>query len=350
MRRCFRLALSLAFVLVGVEEGSAALLVTQADGSTEVVQETAAVIFDPLTQTQTTLIRWTVRGLDRPAALLVPVSSNASVHLGHDRILERLLKSLRPVGKVRREVEIGLSSWAGACLVPLVGDVPGDDIEDTPASLRAEGRALVRGPRDHAWFLEHNFTLAPGQAGWLEKLQRRGFKTASLLLTPPDAASSEQTVVSPVLAISHQASKASYEAFMPRASIAEKSDQEAPLSLAVLSETRMEIAEYAALTPFSALSMSAKDIGNLERVSRGLPWTFRRAGTLTGFRLEARGEVDVLTFQASADRTPIKPDRSARVRTVRIEIPLEILLAGVFAGGWFWLRARRGRGTRGGII
>ncbi len=317
------------------------------------LEEHVLVVYDPLTASQTIVVQHIFEGTNTPFGLLIPTPAPARVVTPSERLRRAIQNRLHPRGAVRRTLEVDFVSWAGSCALRTVGDEPeGDDKNKRLPNARSRGTNLGNAPEPiHDWLLENGFTIAPAQAAWLNELRAQGWSVAAVVVDPPGRGEAPPARLrGPVLALTHEASEPVYAAGHPPFAIdaGEGSTAALPaLEVAVLTEWSVDLDTQLAPEPFFADLLTGRDIARMGSEAGGLPWAFRRDGSLTAFRIERTPGLGVLRFARTEARPPVRPAPTPRVRAHRLEIPVELLLLVVVLGSWLWLRHwKRGPRTR----
>lgn len=330
---------------------SAALVAPPPGQDVVMLEEHVLLVFDPLTGTQTMLIDHVFEGTATPFGIIIPTPAPAQVSTPSDRLRQAVQARLHPLGKVRRTLDVELVSWARGCALRPVGDGVGEtQAERGGAGTSVQATSLGMAPEPmHEWLLAHGFTLAPAQAAWLTELTAQGWSLVGVVVRPPaGGATPPPRLQGPVLAITHEAQRPIYAGGHPPFAIdARGRPAPPPLEVGVLTEWAVNLDAEAQPEPFFADALSSADVGRLGSEAGGLPWAFRRDGTLTAFRLERPPGAGILQFSRTDPRPPLRPEPRPQIRAHRLKIPVEAFLLAVVGAVWLWLRFGRG-GDRGG--
>ncbi len=315
------------------------------------LEEHVLLVYDPLTASQTIVVQHIFEGTNTPFGLLIPTPSAAKLVTPSERLRRAIQNRLHPRGAVRRTLEVNLVSWAGSCALRTVGDAPaGDDRNKRPPNARSRGTNLGNAPEPiHDWLLQNGFTIAPAQAAWLNDLRAQGWSVVAVVVDPPGRGEAPPARLrGPVLALTHEATEPVYAAGHPPFAIDVTPGAPQPeLEVAVLTEWSVDVDAQIAPEPFFADLLTGRDIARMGSEAGGLPWAFRRDGTLTAFRVDRPTGLGVLRFARTEARPPVRPAPTPRVRAHRLEVPVELLLLFVVVGSWLWLRHwKRGPRTR----
>lgn len=343
-------ALALAFVLAA--SPVAAAVIAPSPGRQVALRDEAAwIVFDPLSGTQTIVVQHTFEGTDAPFGLLIPTPRPARARVASERLRKGLREHLHPRARAQRSLDIDFYAWSSGCLVRPVGDglAPSDS---APAS--AEARATITpigsAPEPlHDWMLSRGFTVAPAQAAWLAELRRRDWSVLAVEVKPPKTKGLPAAELrGPVLVIEHDAESPVYAAGDPPFALAPgETPRRAPLELAILTEWPAGLEHDANSEPFYADAFTTRQLQQLGRDVGGLPWGFRRDGTLTAFRLQPSATTSVLQITRLGARPSVRPTPTRATRLHSVEVPLEPVLAGAVLLVWWGLRRRRRPISRG---
>ncbi len=313
------------------------------------IEEHVLVVFDPLTSSQTLVMQHTFEGTSTPFGLLIPTPQSARLRISSERLQKAVRTKLHPVGAVQRQLEIEWVSWAGGCMLREVGDSRESEEDSTerkgalvtPLSLGSARERL------HDWLLTNGLTIAPAQSVWLHELMARGWSINAVLIKPRlNGAAPPPQLKGPVLALTHSAEEPLFAAASPPFAITDGGGAGPSLEVSVLTEWGVNVDTANAPAPFYSDALSARDVTRLGASSGGLPWNFRRDGTLTAFRLERPGGDGILHFAPSEPRAAIRPARSPVIRNYRIRLPVELLLFGFAGAMWLWMRFGKKRDSR----
>lgn len=314
-----------------------------------VLEEHVLVVFDPLTGTQTLVVFHVFEGTTTPFGLLVPTAKPASHAQQSDRLRAAIRNRLHPRGKVQRTLDVEFISLLQSCAVRAVGDhAPPGEGEGQGRAARASGTNLGSAPEPmHDWLLTNGFTLAPAQAAWLAELRARGWSITGVVVHPPNSGAVPATRIrGPVIALTHAAEEPSLAIHHPPFDLDEDSTQAIPpLEVAVLTEWAVNLGVEGAPEPFFADALTEREIARLRNDAGGLPWAFRRDGTLTAFQLQRPFSARLLHFERAESRPTRRPAPTPRERAHRFRVPVELVLVLVWLA-WLGLR-RYGRGLRG---
>lgn len=346
-------ALALAFALgpltLGPGSSRAAIVAPPPGREVRVLEEHVLVVFDPLTATQTLVVYHVFEGATTPFGLLVPTPRPAKCAQQPERLRTAIRARLQPRGKVQRTLDVEFTSLLRSCAVRAVGDDATEaDDGHRPERARATATNLGSAPEPlHDWLLQNGFTLAPAQAAWLAQLRDRNWAITGIVVHPPSADHAPAPrILGPIITLSHPAEEPTLAIHHPPFDLDEQTDQAIPpIEVAVLTEWAVNLDLDDAPAPFFADALSEREITRLSNDAGGLPWAFRRNGTLTAFRLDRPAAKRVLHFERGEPRTPRRPSPTPRERAHRFKIPIE--LVGVLAWLAYLGLRRYGRGLRG---
>ena len=349
-----RLVGCLLWSLAGwVSPAHAAVVAPSPGREVVILREEALVVYDPLAATQTVVVQHAFEGTSAPFGLLIPTPRPTRSSIAAGRLQHAIRSRLHPVSRARRTLDVDVVSWIGGCAVREVGVRDGSQPERGKSpTARGTIRTLSSAAEPlHDWITTHGFTLAPAQALWLRQIQSRGWFIVAVVVEPPRSDGPPPTMIrGPVLALTHEADEPIYAAGHPPFAL-ELGDGPStaspprlpPLEIAVLTEWAVSIANDEERPPFYANTLTGRDVTRLGSQAGGLPWGFRRAGTLTAFELERAQVGQVLRFQRSPPRSPVrpKPERAVRAHNVRLPVELVALFIGLLV--WAWRRRSRRR-------
>ena len=314
------------------------------------LEEHVLLVYDPLTATQTIVVQHIFEGTSTPFGLLLPTPKPANVVVPSERLRRAINSRLHPQGKIQRTLEVEFTTWAGSCAVRSVGDAAsGAEKRKLPPNAAAEGVNLGNAPDPiHDWLLHNGFTISPAQATWLAELRARGWSVVGVVVRPTTRGDAPPARLrGPVLALTHEATEPVYAAGHPPFAIdALGAHGEAPLlEIAVLTEWAVDVDVTEPPEPFFADAVSGRDVARIGTEAGGLPWAFRRDGTLTALDLPRPPGLGIIRFVPAEARATIHPVRAPRVRAHRLKVPVELLLLAAILGSWLWARNWR-RGPR----
>lgn len=326
-----------------------AVVIAPAPGQqVDLLDERVLLTFDPLTGSQTVVVQHTFRGTAAPFGLIIPVPRQASIRSHSERLVRAIDRRLHPMGRIQRTLDVALTSWVGGCAVRDVGDAlyTGDG-KKRPEGASGAVSTLGSAPEPlHDWVLEHGFTLAPAQAAWLHELRDHGWSLTGVVVRPPavDAAPSAR-LRGPVLSITHEAEEPMYPGYHPPFALTDDGvEPRPPLEIAVLSEWAVAVDVARGPTPFFADTLSDRDMSRLADDAGGLPWAFRREGTLSAFMVERPTEgLGIVRFVRSDPWPTIRPSPAPRIRAYTFSLPIEVALALIVLGVWGWRQRDRRR-------
>ena len=325
-----------------------------------VLSEHVLLVYDPLTTSQTIVVQHIFEGTSSPFGLLIPTPRPARVSLPSERLRRAIRNRLHPRGRVKRTLDIELTTWLGSCALRDVGDPQaGGKAAKAPPAPKAVASSLGTAPEPlHDWLLDNGFTVSPAQASWVSRLRAEGWSLVGVVVTPrPGGVAPAPRLRGPVLAITHEAEGPSYAAAHPPFALSSKGSVGPPLEVAVLTEWAVSVESEASDTaaasgaePFYAAGITDRGIARIGAEAGGLPWAFRRNGTVTAFDVQRPGAVGegILRFGRTHPRPTIRPAPTPRIRAHRFRVPVELFLLLVGGGAWWWMRfgRRRQRGGR----
>lgn len=345
-------ALSLVAGLLLAARAQAIVVAPTPGHSVTLVSEDVLLVFDPLTSSQTALIQIELEGTAMPFGLLVPTPKPAEVTRVSEGIRRAIQAALHPRAQTQRVLDLEYYSWAADCTIRDVGDEPGEEAGDLrpPGASVAEATPLGNAPEPlHDWILKEGFTLAPAQAAWLNELRSRGWSVMGVTIRPPVVEGPPPSRLRvPVLAFTHEAEEPIYAAAMPPFAVVDTNTTERAggpaFEVAVLTEWAVAVDAESAQEPFFADAISGRDVLRLASEAGGNPWNFRRDGTLTAFEpARPAGIPGVLRFARTEPRPAIHPPVRHELKTHRLRVPVEAVIAALSLLAWLWMRhARRG--------
>jgi hypothetical protein len=313
--------------------------------------EEALIVFDPLTSQQTVVVQHTFDGTTTPFGLLLATPDAARVQVVPERLKEAVDDILHPSAKSIRTLDIELHSWIGGLLVREVGDPPpeGDESPGRAPPARGEAVALGSAPEPvHDWVLANGFTLAPAQAAWLAEMRDKGWSVTGVVVQPPKSAAPPPTLRGPVLALTHPAEAPVFAAGMPPFAVLPGGGAALPpVDVAVLTEWAVSLATESPPEPYFADTLTGREVNRLGGRA-GLPWAFRRDGTLTAFRLDRPPGPGILQFARAEPRAAIRPEPVPREKIHRFRVPIEVPVLVLALVGVLWVRSRRREPADGG--
>lgn len=331
------------------------MVVAPAPGqSVELLEEKVLLVYDPLTASQTAVVQHTFAGTASPFGLIVPVPDQATVRTHSQRLRNAIHGRLWPSGRVQRTLSVELSSWAAGCALRDVGDgvpVPGEDDDDGgPRGSAVETTTLGTAPEPlHDWLLEHGFTIAPAQAAWLNELRASGWGLVGVTVSPRAVDGAPQPRMrGPVFSITHDAQEPLYAARHPPFALVAGDGPGPALELAVLTEWAVAVDVDRPPRPFFADVLTEKAVHRLGTDAGGLPWAFRREGTLTAFAVQRpTAGLGIVRFVRTDPWPTIRPTPAPRIRANTLRLPIEVVLLLVGLAVYAWRRpSRRRLGSR----
>ncbi|MCA9541803.1 MAG: DUF2330 domain-containing protein, partial [Myxococcales bacterium] len=306
------------------------------------LDEFVLLVYDPLTGTQTMLVQPTFAGTTAPFGLLIPVPRPARVATQSERLRNAVRARLHPRGRLQRTLNVEFTSLAASCAVRAVGDgVPGpDDQKKTVPAAQGQVTNLGISPEPtQDWLLANGFTVAPAQAAWLSDLRDRGWSIIGVVVRPPAFASAPPARMrGPVLTLTHEASEPAYAAGHPPFALRPGDEAAPPLELAVLTEWAVAVDTADPPEPFFADTLDEAAITRLNNDAGGLPWVFRREGTLTGYAMPRPPDAGIVRFVRTDARPQLRPEAAPRLRAQHLRVPVELLVGFLFLLGWGWVR------------
>ena len=340
----------MSFAAIGLAQ--AAVVAPPPGQEVVIISEHVLLVYDPLTESQTIVVQHIFEGTSTPFGLLLPTPKPARVSLPSERLQSAIRGRLHPRGRVRRTLDIELVTWVGGCALREVGDdSTGRGEAKAPPAPHAAASTLGAAPEPlHDWLLDNGFTVSPAQAAWLGRLRASGWSVVGVVVTPrPTGLAPPPTLRGPVIAITHEADSASYAAAHPPFALDRAGADSPPLEVAVLTEWAVSVEGPNVPQPFFAARITDRDVARIGAEAGGLPWAFRRTGTLTAFDLR-RPDTDegVLRFGRSHPRPTLKPVPTPRLRAHSFPVPVELFAALVAGAVWWWMRfgRRRKKGDR----
>lgn len=339
----------LALLLFTTSAAHGAVVAQPPGQAVTVLSEQALVVFDPLDGTQTIVLQHLFEGTSTPFGLLIPTPAPPRISLHGERLRRAIHNKLHPRGKVQRTLDLQIVSWVGGCAVRQVGDGPltAEDEKRKPRSARAKPSSLGSAPEPlHDWLLGNGFTLGPAQAAWLARLRALGWTVTGVVVKPPAGDGTPPPVLrGPVIALTHAADAPMLAAAHPPFALDESPDS-VPLEVAVLSEWAAALDVTDPPEPFYAHTIAARALSRMSSEAGGLPWAFRRNGTLTAWSVSRPTGLGILRFNRTEPRQSVRPTPTPRIRAHRLHVPIELLLLAAAAVFWIWLRFGRRRSTR----
>lgn len=339
---------ALALALLCMCGGARAAVVAPPPGrSVVVLDEQVTLVFDPLTNSQTTLVQLEFEGTASPFGLIFPTPKPAQVERVSDRLRRALDTTLHPRAQTQRILDVEYYSWAGSCAVREIGDVADpEELDARTPTAGAEPSGLGAGEGAlHDWLLREGFTLAPAQSAWLDELRSRGWSLVVVTVRPPITEGPPHSRLrGPVLAITHEADEPIYAARMPPFAIANDRappGSVVPLEVAVLTEWAVSVDRDDPPEPFFADALGGRDVLRISGEAGGTPWNFRRDGTLTAFDVERPDGLGIVRFVRTSPRPAIHPPPRHELKTHRMRLPIEAILLVVGGLAWTWMRFAR---------
>lgn len=346
---------ALALAALALARPAPAAVIAPAPGQTvELLDEHVLLVYDPLTASQTTVVQHTFAGTASPFGIILPVPGQARVRTHTQRLRNAIRNRLQPRGRVQRTLSVELTSWAAGCALRDVGDgvpIEGESRSDGRRGATVDTTTLGAAPEPlHDWLLENGFTVAPAQAAWLNELRASGWGLVGVTIRPRAVEGApDPRMRGPVLSITHDAREPLYAARHPPFALLEDGGPGPPIELAVLTEWAVAGDVDRPPRPFFADILTEKAVNRLSSDAGGLPWAFRREGSLTGFRVERPTDgMGIVRFVRSDPWPTIRPTPKARIRANTLKLPIELVfvLAGLVI--WGWRRPSRRRLGRGG--
>jgi hypothetical protein len=290
-------------------------------------------------------VQHTFDGTTTPFGLLLATPQPARVTVVPERLQEAVESLLHPTAKTIRSLDLEFHSWLGGLLVREVGDPPAEADEAGDRTPNAHGEATTIGSAPeplHDWLLSNGFTLAPAQAAWLADIRAKGWSVVGVVVQPPKSAAPPPGLRGPVLALTHDTEAPIYAAGMPPFAVtADAGPKAPPVEVSVLTEWAVNLTGEAPPAPFFSDTLSGHDVNRLGGRTAGVPWAFRRDGTLTGYQLDRPEGAGILQFVRADPRPVIRPEPVPLARVHKLRVPIEALVALVFGLGWAWVRVRR---------
>ena len=336
--------LTLATILVlGYAPAHSAVIAQPPGQAITVLSEHALVVFDPLAGTQTLILQHIFEGTSTPFGLIIPTPTPPHITVPSERLRRAIRNRLHPKGKIQRTLDLKLTSWVGGCAVREIGDGPVTVEEQRRTrNAGAQTSSLGNAPEPlHDWLLSNGFTVGPAQAAWLGRLRAQGWTLTGVIIRPPSTKGTPPPVLrGPVLALTHAADAPLLATAQPPFAL-DDAPGTVPLEVAVLTEWAVALHQPDGPAPFFADTISARTLSRMSSEAGGLPWAFRRDGTLTAWSLPRLDGLGILRFERADPRPTIRPVPTPRIRAHRLRIPIELLL--LFAAGVFWIWLRFGR-------
>jgi len=339
--------------LLGGARPVEAVVVAPQPGQTVVVlEERVVLVYDPLTASQTVLLQVVFEGTSMPFGLLIPTPKPAKAELVSDRVRRSMQTRLHPIGHVQRTLDLRFVSWIASCALRDVGDGAGSEDEEGERRRPVTGVATFLGPEadpTHDWLLENGLTIAPAQAAWLADLRKLGWSVTGVIVRPPDDGGvAPPRLNGPAIALTHEADEPVYASGHPAFSLTGAGAVPPDLELAVFSEWAVDLPMDGAPEPFFADVIARKEVNRMEADAGGLPWNFRREGTLTAWRLAGLNRPDTVRLSRADPRPPLRPQPEPRLRAYRFDLPMELLIGVILFLLRAWIRVgRRRKGLQG---
>ena len=339
LRRLLALFVSVS-LLPGIAQ--AVLIAPQPGETVTLLEEHVMLVFDPLTGDQTLVIQHVVQGTSTPFGVLIPTPKPAKARIVSSRLRRAIRNRLHPRGRLQRTLAVDFISWVGGCALRDVGDaVPGASAEPSksrPPDATATALGTAPDPIDD-WILRNGLTLSPAQATWLEELRRIGWSVTGVLVKPRnDGPNPPDRLFGPVIALTHPATEPVYATGHPPYALAGSAEERPMIEMAVLTEWAVDLDLAGGYEPFFAATLTRRGVQRMASEAGGLPWTFRRDGTLTAYTLEAGRIPPIIRFARTDPREQRKPQPLPRIREHRLQVPVELVLILVVLLGWAWLR------------
>ncbi len=348
------LLIALSAVVCSPVSSPAAVLAPTPGQSVELLEENVLLVYDPLTASQTTVVQHTFVGTASPFGLILPVPDQARVRTHSQRLRNAIRNRLHPRGRVQRTLSVELTSWTAGCALRDVGDgVPleGEEPAQRNRGAQVETATLGAAPEPlHDWLLDNGFTVAPAQAAWLSELRASGWGLVGVTIRPRAVdGAPEPRMRGPVISITHGAREPLFAARHPPFALVEDGGEAPALEIAVLTEWAVAVDVDRPPLPFFADILTEKAVNRLSTDAGGLPWDFRREGSLTGFRVDrpTRG-MGIVRFVRADPWPTTRPTPAPRIRANTLRLPFEVVLILIGLAIWGWRRPNRRRLGRGG--
>lgn len=321
----------------------AALIVSELDQNVTVVQEQAIMVFDTLRGSQTTLIRLETRGATKPFTILFPVKGKANTHFGHIRSFKNMLRQLHPVSATIRNIDVKMTSWVGSCVIPEVGVEPNEEVLGRIRNLKLGVHEFLRdGTATRQWLMQRGAHLTAGQLAWMRDLRKQGWTFLAVEVTPPSSDDPTEPLLSPIVAYTHKAENPAFNVHQPPPSLTGAQDQSrVPLELVILSEWPVGSESEGDLELLMSKPITAVQLERLRKRARGFPWDYQSDGHLTGYRLNDRTQFDVLRFTKMKVLPEKMPVAKKRMRLIDLNLPIEVILLGIWVTVWAWRGSSR---------
>ena len=341
-----------ALLLVTVLSSSAGstLVIAPPGEVMEVRAARAVLVFDPLTQSQTTILEFVIGPVGDAFGLLVATPTPPQLTILKTSFFKGIDKRLYPAPSTARSIDIEFQSTLGNLLSREVGD----DIRmgDAPKALLLEMASITALGRDEImfdrWILERGLTLTPDQSNHLFKMRNMGWSITGIYLRPTKK--SPETLVgrTPVLALTFETSEAAFStrgkpdtASIIASSMSEPSIERALMEISVISEWPARLSDKQNLDPFYVNELDAGSLVRWAKLGRAHPWTFKRDGYMTTFQAPRENRSGVLRFGPAQRYIQIRPQPQVSEDRIEVNVPLEAAILAPLITFWIWRRARR---------
>lgn len=332
----------------------AAVIAPTPGQTVQLLDEHVLLVYDPLTASQTTLIQHTFAGTASPFGLILPVPEQAQVRTHSQRLRNAIRNRLHPRGRVQRTLSVELTSWTAGCALRDVGDgvpIEGEETTRRGGGSNVETATLGAAPEPlHDWLLENGFTVSPAQAAWLNELRASGWGLVGVTIRPRAVDGTPAARMrGPVVSITHEAREPQFAARHPPFALIDDGRPGPPLEMAVLTEWAVAVDADRPPHPFFADILTEKAVNRLSTDAGGLPWDFRREGSLTGFRIDRpTAGLGIVRFVRSDPWPTTRPTPAPRIRANTLHLPIEVVFLLIGLAIWGWRRPNRRRLGRGG--
>lgn len=288
------------------------------------------ILFNGITQTQTTGLQVEFSGANGPIGIVLPVPSNALVNTGKRSIFREVASIQSPKSLTQRKLEVSFKSY----LVGLLTSDPPVTVETSTrvkksrstSMLSAQNRGQVM-----TWIAENGLYASWQTIRDLYELEQRG-QLFHLILLRTREGSSQIRHVSPMIYLKRSANR---PVAIPSALYG--SDFEVH-NLSLLADAAYSLGSQSDESTVRFRNHASKKA--VSKLLKHMPsnlYTFRRAGYLQVFSIQP-DEVGDSGFIEQRTAEVITPDDTARYDPLRIIIPLEIIFMVLLAIIWGWNR------------
>lgn len=330
------------------------LLVTPAHTYHNLLWERVLIVFDPMTEQQTTITQIAISGSPKSFAILIPVRKEVDIHYTTTSIWRALEQQMKISQTHRREIKIYPYSWLFKHLIPNIGHTRKDSFKRNV--LRSKDTLIhAKEIELHQWLLSRGLLLNTSSALSVKKVYQQGKVIACLWVTPPTYKTSAnkahqriQNTLSSTWIFTMPTHEPFYDTLYPSSLAIDSVSKTttSKLELTLLNEWKAQIewnqerSSQGVLSYYQANLFKTIDRFHVNRLNnklRSTQWSFRRSGLLSKFEMKAPQGYQTLYFK------PQKKYEATRKKTVKIKrhdfyISIELGLLILWVLWWFWFR------------